>query len=519
MIITALGHAGFCVETEKAIIIMDPWVSTNGAFDSAWFQYPCNHHMASFIQEKLQNTSKQRYIYISHEHKDHFDPSFLRSLQTNDFTFVIGRFRRTALYDALLKCECKEIIRCTDGQTIQIPGGTITLYIDDSEIERDSAILVKADGQSFLNQNDCKIFDRLSEIMTEHGTIDVYTAQYSGATWHPVCYDYPKKNYTAISIRKRSSKFEAVARAIETLNPRVYFTSAGPPCFLDPLLFHINFERINIFPRGQVFLDYLKKRLKKTPTKFSEPMPVDQLDAATGEWVFLSSERVTEKNYEAYIRAYAARFEPLFRSRRDLVNAQELPTLFENLKTALVEKLQKLTLRDRVKIPLYFRLSDYLERMIRVDFQANKVEDAAEILEENYYSISTPSWEIARVLDGRLTWEDFTLTFRMQLKRDPDVYHVVIHGFLTMEPDDMNAFCSKVLNSEANCERVLVEAGGRRYSINRYCPHAGADLTGGWIEKDRFLVCPRHRWMFDLEEDGRCLNSDASIDAVEVEDN
>ena len=80
MQITYLGHAGFCVETSQSIVIMDPWMSPTGAFDSAWFQFPCNHHLAALVQEKLQNTTKHRYVYISHEHKDHFDLPFLNSL-------------------------------------------------------------------------------------------------------------------------------------------------------------------------------------------------------------------------------------------------------------------------------------------------------------------------------------------------------------------------------------------------------------------------------------------------------
>lgn len=40
MQITYLGHAGFCVETSRSIVVRDPWVSPTGAFDSAWYQFP-----------------------------------------------------------------------------------------------------------------------------------------------------------------------------------------------------------------------------------------------------------------------------------------------------------------------------------------------------------------------------------------------------------------------------------------------------------------------------------------------
>ena len=74
MNILYLGHAGFLIENENTIIITDPWI-TPGTFDKAWFQYPRNEHVKNIILDKL-NSNKEIYIYISHEHMDHFDPTF-----------------------------------------------------------------------------------------------------------------------------------------------------------------------------------------------------------------------------------------------------------------------------------------------------------------------------------------------------------------------------------------------------------------------------------------------------------
>lgn len=518
MYITYLGHAGFCVETSESLIIMDPWLSPMGAFDSAWFQFPRNHHLAALVQEKLQNTNKECFIYISHEHKDHFDPAFLNSLQSRNFTFIVPKFQRTKLISLLSNYACKGMIECLDNQRIPIPGGSIKVYLDDSEMDRDSAILVQADGQTFLNFNDCKVHDRLSAIKQELGTIDTFTAQFSGAVWHPTCYDYPRKAYEAISSRKMIGKFEAVARAIDTLKPQVYLTSAGPACFLDPSLIHLNFERVNIFPRAGKFITYVKKRLKQLDTQYFEPMPGDVLDVGQRTFVSLAKERVTDANFEKYVRQYASIYEGYFRERQRQYSEQDLHGIYALLREALTAKLNLLSLHDRVKIPLYFRLSDQPERMLRIDFLRKEIEFASDIQEENYYSITAPSWEIARVLSQRLTWEDFTLTFRMRLNRDPDVYHVVIHGFLMMEAEDMNRFCAKVLSAEADQTRTLFDVNGRRYSIHRYCPHQKADLTQAWVEQGRFLTCPRHRWQFDLENQGKCTTNDTSICAYPIED-
>lgn len=518
MEITYLGHAGFCVETMGSLIIMDPWLSPTGAFDSAWFQFPRNHHLAAVVQEKLQSTNKECFLYLSHEHKDHFDPAFLNSLVNRDFTLIVPKFQRQTLIRYLSDYRCKGMIECLDNQKIPIPGGHLTVYLDDSEMDRDSAILVQADGETFLNINDCKIHDRLPQIRQDCGTIDVFTAQFSGAVWHPTCYDYPRKTYEAISARKVALKFEAVARAIDTLQPKCYLTSAGPACFLDPSLMHLNFERVNIFPHASKFIRFVNKRLKHAPTTCYEPMPGDVFDVSQARFVSLAKERVTADNYETYIHQYADIYERYFADRQTQYSQAELNRIYDGLRDALMKKLGVLTLHDRVKIPLYFRLSDQPERILRVDFVQLKIEYVTEIVEQNFYCITTPSWEIARILNQRLTWEDFTLTFRMRLNRDPDIYHVVIHGFLMMEAEDMNRFCEQVLRAETDETRALIDVSGRRYSIHRYCPHQRADLTQGWIQNGKLWTCPRHRWQFDLENGGTCTTNDASICSFPVDD-
>jgi UDP-MurNAc hydroxylase len=66
-------------------------------------------------------------------------------------------------------------------------------------------------------------------------------------------------------------------------------------------------------------------------------------------------------------------------------------------------------------------------------------------------------------------------------------------------------------------ERVIIEAGGVRYSINRFCPHEGGDLSKGWVEENRYLVCPRHSWKYDLMNEGKCTSSTATINAICLE--
>jgi UDP-MurNAc hydroxylase len=517
MQITYLGHAGFFVETEQAILVTDPWLSPEGAFDSAWFQFPCNHGLAPFVREKLQNTNKRRYLYVSHEHRDHFDPAFLQTLPTEGMTFVVPHFQRPALRTELARFRPAELISCAHGQPVPIPDGYVKLYLDDSGLNRDSAILIKTGGQAFLNMNDCKLYDEVGSIREQEGPISVLTCQFSGATWHPTCYEYETSEYERISRQKLTGKFEMVARAIDAVRPGVYVPSAGPACFLDPMLMHLNFEPVNIFPRASQFLAYLRNRLAPTQTRLADVMPGDVIRADSGELQASGEERVSEETFHSYICEYAKRYRSYFADSRPRHSERELDAILEQLRIELQRKLATFILRERVRVPLYFGFCDSTEEMLRIDFQDNRVDRVPEIREQDYYSLRAPAWQIARILNRAITWEEFALTFRMRLNRRPDVYQTLIQGFLLMEPEDMNWFCAKLLEIEERQKRIIIEAEGTRYSIDRYCPHQGGDLSQGWLADGRLWTCPRHRWQFALDKDGRCLTSNGSIHAVCLE--
>ncbi|RZU38918.1 Rieske 2Fe-2S domain-containing protein [Edaphobacter modestus] len=517
MNITYLGHAGFIAETNDVVVIMDPWLSPTGAFDASWFQLPRNHHLASLVYEKLQDPRRPIFLYISHEHQDHLDIEFLNSLPARRFTLLLPAFSRSVLMSRFSDYACEELIFFHHKQMIQIPGGFLKFYVDDSQLNRDSAILIKAGGNAFLNLNDCKLFDTLAEIVQEEGPIKVFACQFSGATWHPTCYDYPVDKYETYSKKKYLAKFESVAKAIEVIRPDVYIPSAGPPCFLDPMLFHLNHQHVNIFPRANKIIQYLDQRLRNTSVFAPEMMPGDVLNASSCRVISFAERRFDEMTAEAYLAEYAASYSKYFEERLSLHGRANEEQNLEALRGELEIKLRRLSLADRVTSPLYFRLGEEAKPMLRVDFGRRVVEYVSGNNDSKYYEISAPAWQIAKVLNHELTWEEFALTFRLRLKRDPDVYDPILHAFLVMEAEDLGGYCDLLLQLEAQEERFIVEAEGRKFSVRRYCPHQGGDLSCGWIDQGRFLTCPRHRWQFDLLSGGQCTTNAMSVQAVCLE--
>ena len=44
---------------------------------------------------------------------------------------------------------------------------------------------------------------------------------------------------------------------------------------------------------------------------------------------------------------------------------------------------------------------------------------------------------------------------------------------------------------------VLAKVDGEVFAVDSRCPHAGGQIQTGPLEKDRFVVCPLHRYLFD----------------------
>lgn len=513
MKLTFLGHAGFCVETPEATVIMDPWMSAEGAFRGAWFQYPENHHLAGFVRDKLSEPGKRRFLYVSHEHKDHCDLPFLRSLPGRDFTVIIPAFRRQTLRAVLTALGCREVVALAHGESLELPGGSCRMYVDDSELDCDSAILLRLGGQTFLNFNDCKLFDCLPSIVRAEGGIDCFTCQFTGASWHPVCYEYEPATYQQISRRRTQGKFESVARSIELLAPRAYLPSAGPACFLDPELLPIHEQPVHIFSQAPELFAYLDRRLSGKGTQLLDIMPGDRLDIGTLCFEVRNRPPMAEAGVFAYLQQYAARREEVFAANRALSAATDRAQVRARLREELLRKLAHFDLAEQLSLTLYLGLREDPAPLLCVDFQQRTVTEVEKIAEEPYYAVWAPAWEYQLVLDRHWSWEDFVASFRKRVVRRPDAFSTMLTGFLFLEVNDLPQFCAKLRAQAQAQERIHVELDGQVLSVDRYCPHQGADLRHGWIDEQGHLVCPRHGWRFDLRRGGVCTSNTSCVHA------
>src|SRR5262249_22926890 len=151
-------------------------------------------------------STKTKFVYISHEHPDHCDLPLLARLPMDQIHLLYPHFSRSRLPRLLATLPFRERTAFRDRQRLDFGDGTLEFFLEDTGLDCDSSIFVRSGKSTFLNVNDCKLADRLPAFRREHGPIDVFAAQYSGATWHPTCYRHDPESYRRISEMKVKNK-------------------------------------------------------------------------------------------------------------------------------------------------------------------------------------------------------------------------------------------------------------------------------------------------------------------------
>ena len=500
MRITTLGHAGLKVESVSTTLLIDPWVSPFGAFQSSWFQYPENQHV---LDEALFTPSA---IVVSHEHLDHLDPWFLGRVP-NTVPVVVPRYPSPAARRKIAAVRGGEIVELDPWEWFEVGVGTRVMFVcEASPMNHDSAVVVAADGHALLDLNDARLSPTqiLQVRAAVGGQIDVLTVQGSSATWHPMCYELPPDKKRRLTLRKRAAKLQYVERVVAAAAPTDVVPFAGPPCFLDEELFAVNLEMDGgLFPDQFAVADWLERR---GHTNVSVLLPGDELDVATRRrtshptWAgFDPSDR-----WE-YLRGYAET-----RAEAIEITKRAYPPPSQSLWVPFREYFEELLsmstyFNRRIAMRVGFELDGPGGGRWAVDFRDGSSGVYAELGECQYRYRFATRW-LPAILDGRVPWEDFFLSMRFSAAREPDLYNDYLLGLLKFATPQALEAVEKFERDMPAGQRVVVEAEGVRYSVQRYCPHAGADLSEtSEVVAGGVLRCLNHYFEFDLET-GRCLN-------------
>ena len=165
---------------ENVRILSDPWYD-GYAFDGGWSLLHQNNE--SSVKNLLNNTD---YIYISHEHPDHFSISFFikysKIIKEKNIKIIFQKTSDKRVEKFLIEKFNLEIIILENFKTIEINGQKITLISCGSI---DSSLIVETKNCYHVNLNDCDFIDkelkRIKKFLKNDKKIIIYL-QFSYAT-------------------------------------------------------------------------------------------------------------------------------------------------------------------------------------------------------------------------------------------------------------------------------------------------------------------------------------------------
>jgi len=522
VVVTALGHAGLRVDAPGVRLLADPWVSRKGAFLGSWFPFPDNEHLGGPLLEDVD------VVVVSHEHLDHLDLDHLAKLPAH-VPVVVPRYPSTILQRRLRDAGRTRVVVLDAWQRYPLGarGDWLTVIPEQCPMSHDAAVLVSVGGTSVLHTNDARIsLSQVRRAMDEvGGAIDLMGVQMSGASWHPVCYDYGPEDRDRISESKRVGKFKAVTRLLRSVKPRLVMPYAGPPAFLDPVLFEHNsgLHGPGIFPDQREALQWLRDHLPQQRGVVLLPgdrvaLGAEPLVQRDPVWsAFSLAAPVSERR--RYLEQYAARRADAVSQvwaenpvpSRDSGLAEGFRDHVESLATLSEYFLARIgmTLRFEVAGPAGGTWDAHLgPDDVRVDLDGGAGH-------ADYVLRMDARW-LEGVVTGRTRWEELLLSLRFSARREPDHYNDYLVGLL--KHADLAALRAVEAFETARdpFEKIEVRDGDRRVLVSRYCPHAGEDLAETAVVVDGVLRCLGHNFEYDLGT-GRCLNARSDpLDVVEA---
>lgn len=502
---TSLGHAGIFVRTRQASIVCDPWFEP--AFLGSWFPFPRNDRLSDELLDDLEHPS---FLYISHQHGDHLDETWLASHIDKSTPVLLPDFATRELERRLSQLGFTRFIRTRDREEIDLGNGLrIAIHVESAITDGpggDSAIVI-SDGESRLvNQNDCRTRDLAA--LRSHGPVDMHWLQFSGAIWYPMVYEDSVDNLMVLARAKVESQFSRALHYVSAIGARVVVPSAGPPCFLDDELFGFNMitgDELSIFPDQTQFLDRLHASGNDRGVMNIPGTTIDVTADSVHVAHPISDDQVREPfdNKAAYLRAYQTDWAPwLARHKASWPSTRtDLVATLQNWWQPLLAMAP--TLRALIGGGCVLDLGDL---KIYIDFSKGMVVPYTDQPCSYRFTIQRGLVE-AVVATRAVDWSNsLLLSCRFKAWRAGEFNEYLYNFFKSLSVERMRRAEAEAIRRSLPQPDNLEEIELGEYVMQRLCPHRQADLSVfGEIHGDQ-LVCALHGWRFKLV-DGSCLNA------------
>ncbi len=177
-----INHASVKINLDGISIISDPWYD-GSVFHKGW---KLIHELSR--EETKKHLEKTDYIYVSHEHPDHFSPGFFFN---KEYKGVLEKNKTKILFQETKDKRVLNFLVKNGFEVIEVPNKRYLTLRNNVKIKIvkfgyiDSALIIEGSNNKILNLNDCPLNDieEIKKFKKEHGKFDLLLTQFSYAAW------------------------------------------------------------------------------------------------------------------------------------------------------------------------------------------------------------------------------------------------------------------------------------------------------------------------------------------------
>lgn len=274
-----INHASVKITVDDTSILSDPWYE-GSVFHKGWkliHEVPQN--------EYLKYLEKTDYIYVSHEHPDHFSPAFfldknIKSLIVKNNTKILFQETKDRRVVNFLKKNGYEVIEVLNNSYVFLKNNIKIKIIKFGYV--DSALIVEGSKHKILNLNDCPLneVEDIKKFKNKHGNFDLLLTQFSYAAW--------KGNKENKNFRKSAAeeKLKTLINQYKILDCKKVIPFASFIYFSNELNKFMN-DEIN---KPHIMQNYLMKEIDSIILAPGEEQSIDNLEQNDSSINFWKSE-------------------------------------------------------------------------------------------------------------------------------------------------------------------------------------------------------------------------------------
>ncbi|MBI3819415.1 MAG: MBL fold metallo-hydrolase [Planctomycetes bacterium] len=429
MNLTTLGHAAALVTLKSGSkLVLDPWLEDPAYFNS-WWHFPP-------LAKKLPDLGKIDGVYLSHDHPDHCDPKTLAKLPKAT-EILIPAYTTDSLDRILGELGFVNIRRMAIREPFAWHGALLECFRTDLPWD-DSALMVRDDETTLFDMNDCKLFDTTLDTIGKNYNIDVALIPYSGAIQFPTCYELASDEKLRLCAERRAGHLKYFVDRAARLRPRIAVPFAAGYCLPSTEQWWMNdINNINSPAQARAALEAASPRSHGgAAIQCLDMNPGDTWSAAAG--LLRSMPAPDWSRHFEIVREHARELQTEVRAARAAETDSEpglADRFFARFRTLLQERAD---LAKAANYKVIFDVRGAHGFVAYVDTTRIPAETGLGEIPDWNLKIRIPSIMLDAVLDGRVTWDEVLISFRLWFEERPPVYHepwwALLHSTNRLDP-------------------------------------------------------------------------------------